>query len=392
MPLDISQKGNKRMTILIVDDNQVNLFVIEKILKRAGYTDFLSLTSAVEMFEYLQVDSLKPKETSVDIILLDIMMPEIDGIEACRRLQNIPHLKDIPVIFVTALEDSNKVAEALDVGGIDYIMKPINKIDLLARIRVGLRLKYEKDWHKMQDEKIRNELDLSMQVQSSLLSEPIHNDHLTIKASYLPANKLAGDMYYWHRIDENRYGIILLDMMGHGISASLVCMFISSVLRDAIRTHTDPVAVINEMNHWMSVLNKEDNQVHYYFTAIYMIIDTEQKTVEYVNAGHPPGFALMDDGKVASLSKGTCPVGFFTEMNIEKSIIHYEDRIQLLLFTDGVMEAIDRDGTEGLSQIQEAVSTSWFDIKETAPIDFVMSPEMQQDQPDDMCVVVIQAN
>lgn len=181
-------------------------------------------------------------------------------------------------------------------------------------------------------------------------------------------------------------------MMGHGISASLVCMFISSVLRDAIRTHTDPVAVINEMNHWMSVLNKEDNQVHYYFTAIYMIIDTEQKTVEYVNAGHPPGFALMDDGKVASLSKGTCPVGFFTEMNIEKSIIHYEDRIQLLLFTDGVMEAIDRDGTEGLNQIQEAVSTSWFDIKETAPIDFVMPPEMQQDQPDDMCVVVIQAN
>lgn len=119
------------------------------------------------------------------------------------------------------------------------------------------------------------------------------------------------------------------------------------------------------MNRWMSTLNKDDNQVHYYFTAIYMIIDTEQKTVEYVNAGHPPGFALMDDGKVVSLSKGTCPVGFFTEMKIEKSVIHYEEKIQLMLFTDGVMEAIDREGTEGLDQIKEAVSTRWFDCKES---------------------------
>ncbi|MFJ7747588.1 PP2C family protein-serine/threonine phosphatase [Peribacillus sp. NPDC097295] len=380
------------MTILIVDDNQVNLFVIEKILKRAGYADFLSLKSAHEMFDYLQVDNPQPIETSVDIILLDIMMPEIDGIEACRRLQSIPHLKDIPVIFVTALEDSNKVAEALDVGGIDYIMKPINKIDLLARIRVGLRLKYEKDWHKMQEEKIRNELDLSMQVQSSLLSEPVVSDHLTIKASYLPANKLAGDMYYWHRIDEKRYGIILLDMMGHGITASLVCMFISSVLRDAIRKHTDPVAVINDMNHWMSVLNKKENQVHYYFTAIYMVIDTERKTLEYVNAGHPPGFALMDEGKVVSLSKGTCPVGFFTEMKVEKTVVHYEDRIQILIFTDGVMEAIDREGLDGLDEIKEVVSTRWLDCEENAPIDLVMSSDLQNDQPDDMCVVVIQAN
>ncbi|MGE7781700.1 PP2C family protein-serine/threonine phosphatase [Peribacillus sp. NPDC097264] len=379
------------MTILIVDDNQVNLFVIEKILKRAGYTDFLSLKSAHEMFDYLQVDNPQPIKTSVDIILLDIMMPEIDGIEACRRLQNIPHLKDIPVIFVTALEDSNKVAEALDVGGIDYIMKPINKIDLLARIRVGLRLKYEKDWHKMQEEKIRNELDLSMQVQSSLLSEPVVDNHLTIKASYLPANKLAGDMYYWHRIDEKRYGIIILDMMGHGISASLVCMFISSVLRDAIRKHTDPVAVINEMNHWMSVLNKKENPIHYYFTAIYMVIDTEHKTLEYVNAGHPPGFALMDDGEVLSLSKGTCPVGFFTEMKVEKTIVRYEDRIQILVFTDGVMEAIDREGTDGLDEIKEVVSRDWLDCEGNAPIDLVMPAELHLDQPDDMCVVVIQA-
>lgn len=101
------------------------------------------------------------------------MMPEIDGIEACHRLQQDERFKDIPIIFITALEDSSKLAEALDCGGMDYVTKPINKIELLARIRVALRLKYEKDWHAEQEQKIQNELDLAMQVQKGLLNPPI---------------------------------------------------------------------------------------------------------------------------------------------------------------------------------------------------------------------------
>ncbi|RFU67403.1 fused response regulator/phosphatase [Peribacillus saganii] len=380
------------MSIVIVDDNEVNLFVIEKILKRAGYFDLVSLTSARDLFEYLQVDSLAPQRVNVDIILMDIMMPEMDGIEACRKLQQISHLKDIPVIFVTALEDSSKVAEALDVGGIDYIMKPINKIDLLARIRVGLRLKYEKDWHKDQEEKIKNELDLSMQVQSSVLSEPISQEHLTIQASYLPANKLAGDMYYWHKIDDHRYGVILLDMMGHGISASLVCMYISSVLRDAIRTHTDPVAVIKELNRWMLLLHKQGQSISYYFTAIYLVIDTENKNVEYVNAGHPPGFALVDGNSVQQLALGSCAVGFFPDIEVQKSVIQYNERIQLTLFTDGIVEAIDKNSDLSLSILKQAASQEWNPAIDGAPIDFVLSMDLHQDQPDDMCAVIIQAN
>ena len=249
------------MGILIVDDNEANLFVIEKLLNRAGYTDHLSFTSAKDMFGYLQSDNPYIIQEQVDVILMDIMMPEIDGIEACRQLQQIPHLKDIPVIFVTALEDTTKVVEALDAGGMDYLMKPINKTELLARIRVALRLKYEKDWHKKQEEKIVNELELSMQVQTSLLSAPVYNENLLIKASYLPAFKLAGDLYYWHKIDEHRYAAIQLDMMGHGISSSLVCMFISSVLRDSIRTNPDPEYVIGELNKWMNSLNLHNQKI-----------------------------------------------------------------------------------------------------------------------------------
>ncbi|MBT2758220.1 fused response regulator/phosphatase [Mesobacillus foraminis] len=377
------------MGILVVDDNQANLFVIEKILKRAGYKDYESFSSAQELFTYLQIDSPAPVEKPVDLILMDIMMPEIDGIEACKVLQSIPHLKDIPVIFVTALEDSNKVAEALDVGGTDYVMKPINKTELLARIRVALRLKYEKDWHKKQEEKIRNELELSMQVQSSLLSEPISDKSLTIKASYLPANTLAGDMYYWYRLDEHRYAAILLDMMGHGISASLVCMFISSVLRDSIRSCSDPEYVIGELNRWMNSLNHRNRQIPYYFTAIYLVLDTSKKTLEYVNAGHPPGYALVDGGELLELSNRTCAVGFFDKIEVQKSVIPYNQSIQVILFTDGVEEAAERNGKEGITTIKRAASIYWEDPKE--PIDLLLTKEHQANASDDMCTVFIQA-
>lgn len=377
------------MGILIVDDNQSNLFVIENILKRAGYDNYLSLTSAKEMFAYFQQKSPSPMKT--DIILMDIMMPEMDGIEACKRLQQMPHLKDIPVIFVTALEDSNKVVEALDAGGIDYVMKPINKTELLARIRVALRLKYEKDWHLEQDEKIRNELDLSMQVQTSLLSETVHKENLLLTASYLPAYKLAGDMYYWQKLDENRYAAIQLDMMGHGISASLVCMFISSVLRDAITSGSDPEYVMKELNRWMNSLNRRNQQIPYYFTAIYLVLDTKRKCIEYVNAGHPTGFALIDNKEIKELASNTCAVGFFEDIQIDKTVITYSDSVQLLLCTDGVEESIEKYEENGYEFLKEKAAAYWTETENKQPIDYLLSRKQQANAEDDMCVVLIQA-
>lgn len=380
-----------RMSILIVDDNQVNLFVVEKILRNAGYEDYRSFTSAKDLFKHLENAGPAFAQNTADVILMDIMMPEMDGIEACRRLQENPLYRDIPVIFVTALEDSQKVAEALDVGGIDYITKPINKVELAARLRVALRLKEEKDWHKEHEKKIRDELDLAQQVQHNLLSEMVQEEHIHINASYIPAFKLAGDMYYWHKIDENRYAAIVLDMMGHGISASLVCMFISSVLRDVIRNFSEPERVIKELNKWMVMLEKKKSGLHYYFTAVYLVIDTKKKTVEYVNAGHPPCFALVDGRETVPMKKGSCAIGFWENIKVEKSIIEYEKSIQILLYTDGVMEAIERKFEDGIPLLAEAAGRKWDKETIDAPINLVIPKELQACQPDDMCVVMIQA-
>ena len=93
------------------------------------------------MLEHLGIGDrsreLHPKRADIDLILLDMMMPEMDGIEACRIVQQYEHLKDIPIIMVTAVGDSKKLAEALDAGAVDYVTKPINKVELMARIRLA---------------------------------------------------------------------------------------------------------------------------------------------------------------------------------------------------------------------------------------------------------------
>ncbi|MFK4477919.1 fused response regulator/phosphatase [Bacillus sp. RC206] len=378
------------MSILIVDDNRVNIFVIEKILKQAGYQDLVSLNSAQELFEYIHFGKDSSRHNEIDLILLDIMMPEIDGLEVCRRLQNEEKFKDIPIIFVTALEDANKLAEALDIGAMDYITKPINKVELLARMRVALRLKSELNWHKEQEENLRNELDLATQVQRNLLSSPLREDHIKIEASYLPSFKLAGDMYYWYKIDENRYGIILLDVMGHGVSASLVCMFISSVLRETIKCLIDPELVIKDLNKYMTLLHNENDNIPYYFTAIYLVVNTENRTIEYVNAGHPSGYVLVDEENIIELDRGSCAVGFFDEIKVEKTVIPFEKNAQILLFTDGVLESIANDEFESEEKLRTFTERKWGDLEEE--IEGFYKEEQKKTQSDDMCLIMIQTN
>lgn len=378
------------MSILIVDDNPVNIFVIEKILKQAGYQDLVSLNSAQELFEYIHFGKDSSRHNEIDLILLDIMMPEIDGLEVCRRLQKEEKFKDIPIIFVTALEDANKLAEALDMGAMDYITKPINKVELLARMRVALRLKSELNWHKEQEENLRNELDLATQVQRNLLSSPLREEHIKIEASYLPSFKLAGDMYYWYKIDENRYGIILLDVMGHGVSASLVCMFISSVLRETIKCLIDPELVIKDLNKYMTLLHNENDNIPYYFTAIYLVVNTEDRTIEYVNAGHPSGYVLVDEVNVVELNRGSCAVGFFDEIKVEKTVIPFEKNAQIVLFTDGVLEAIASDEFEAEEKLRTFTERKWGELEEE--IEGFYKEEQKEAQSDDMCLIMIQTN
>ncbi|WP_270165231.1 PP2C family protein-serine/threonine phosphatase [Paenibacillus sp. SYP-B4298] len=382
------------MRILVVDDNPMNVTVVKEMLKRAGYRDIHSAASGMEMFTLvgLDEDGMEQRDQKLgvpdyDLILLDMMMPRIDGIAVCRALQQSPRLRDIPIIMVTAIGDSKKLAEALDAGASDYVTKPINKVELLARIRVALRLKEEKDWHKEQERRLREELQLAREVQSAVLPSPVAEERLEIGALYLPSEELAGDLYAWHRIDANRYGIAVVDAMGHGISSSLVCMFIASVLKDAMIKLVDPVLVVQELNRRALQLQFADQLIQYYYTAIYMVVDVEQGQIEYVNAGHPPGLLLREDGTTELMAGGSSAIGMFDNIPVEKQHISVGRKDRIVLVTDGLIDIIPTPDDEKLERLYEKLAAPLPEQALAAWKEELFSTAVQPERADDRCLV-----
>jgi diguanylate cyclase (GGDEF)-like protein len=140
------------MGVLIVDDSPDNRLPLKSLLRKAGYTDLLTAESAREAFRILGMDG--PAASAVDVILMDIMMPEMDGIEACRRIKTVPELRDIPIIMVTSHGESRDIEAAFNAGAMDFITKPVNVVELLARLRSALSLKKEMDCRKRREDEL----------------------------------------------------------------------------------------------------------------------------------------------------------------------------------------------------------------------------------------------
>nr|WP_246070677.1 fused response regulator/phosphatase [Paenibacillus kobensis] len=337
--------GRHNMRIIVVDDNAMNVTVVQEMLKRAGYHNISSCSSALELYERLGLaedgtDQRPASEEPVaDLILLDMMMPRVDGITACRTIHGLERLKDVPIIMVTAIGDSKKLAEALDAGAADYVTKPINRVELMARIRSALRLKQEKNWHKERDRRLRDELRLAREVQYAVLPQRLENERIVIDAIYRPSEELSGDLYAWHRIDDHRYAVAVIDAMGHGISSSLVCMFIASVLKEVMSKLTDPEDVIMELNRRAMQLHFSDQLIQYYFTGIYMIIDLEQGTAEYVNAGHPPGLVIRcGKEETVRIEGGSPAIGLFDGITVRKQSVSIASGDRIVIVTDGLLD------------------------------------------------------
>ena len=162
------------MNILIVDDSAGQRLLLSSLLKSEGYTALQTAQSAREAFVMLGLgangDEAKPDE--VDLILMDISMPELNGIEACRHIKASEPLRDIPIIMVTSSSEDEDLQAAFSAGAVDYITKPPNKVEMLARVRSALRLKKETDDRKARERELleltRKLADLNGQLQHTL--------------------------------------------------------------------------------------------------------------------------------------------------------------------------------------------------------------------------------
>ena len=183
------------MAILIVDDSTDHYALLRSILTKAGHHQILGAESAQAAFSMLNVDGIQ-SATDIDLILMDVLMPEIDGVQACRRIKQQTHLRDIPIIMVTAKNDLENLHEAFAAGAMDYINKPVKSVELLARVASAITLKKEMDCRKLRESELRR---TNEELQQALREVKVLRGLIPICAS---CKKIRNDGGFWQQIEE----------------------------------------------------------------------------------------------------------------------------------------------------------------------------------------------
>lgn len=235
------------MGILIVDDSEDQLLLLERLLNKAGYRDIVLANSAVEAIHILKECNASSRTT--DLILMDIMMPEIDGIEACYRIKEVECLKDTPIVMVTALTDVEKLQRAFSAGAVDYIVKPVKKIELLARVSSILRLKHEIDRRKAHEKELE-ELTGKLETANKMLERISVTDALTGIPNRRYFDEFMGLEWLRAMRDQTPLSLIMVDIDffkvfndTYGHQAGDDCLKrVAAALRDALKRPADIVA------------------------------------------------------------------------------------------------------------------------------------------------------
>ncbi|MCA0986493.1 SpoIIE family protein phosphatase [Guptibacillus algicola] len=187
----------------------------------------------------------------------------------------------------------------------------------------------------------KKELHLAKIIQEASLTSPIKNDFIQIESYYEASSDLSGDMFGVYQINPHQYGIIILDVMGHGISSSLITMSLQSVFQRLISKGVSPDFLMKELDNHLHGLFQNNEETWHYCTVIYLLINTFNQTVHYLNAGHPPALWQHNTYEQYELSSTCPPIGTFSNMNFDYETFNYEKGDRLLLYTDGVIDPYD---------------------------------------------------
>jgi len=338
--------------IFIVDDNLINRKLLAAILKKEGY-ELLEAEDGEKAVE------LAFREMP-DLILLDIMMPKKDGYEVCAELKGDDRMANIPIIFLSAKTQTEDKIKGLGLGGADYVTKPFDKGEVIARVKAQLKIagltkeviKANAELQKKQ-EALDEDLKAAAGIQRSLLpQEPPDAGIVDVAWQFMPCERIGGDIFNMARLDETHWGIYMLDVSGHGVPSALVAVSASQILRPQQglvlkKTITSPP--FYEVVPPAEVLNLLDQEYpierfNKFFTISYIVLNTEDNSLRYSNAAHPPPILLHEDGEMEFLDKGGTIIGMGGLLPFEEGEKQVRAGDKLFIYTDGIVEYQNKDG------------------------------------------------
>jgi sigma-B regulation protein RsbU (phosphoserine phosphatase) len=316
--------------VLLVDDAKANLDILVEGLK-ADHK--LSLALNGEMA--LQIAARTPP----DLVLLDIVMPGLDGYEVCRRLRRMPETAEVPIMFLSSLEEVQNKTRGFEAGANDYLTKPFEMLEVKARVRSLLKAKAYSDAVK---EQIAGELRVAREIQMGMVphdfSAAERAFHVEFGALLEPAREVGGDLYGVCAAAPGRLVVFLGDVSGKGIPASMFMVRAISLARLLAREIAEPDRILARLNDELSA----DNPSGMFVTFLCAVFEPDSGHLTLANAGHcrpvllragaPPQWAVQYLGTA---------LGFESGLEFQRTELELSDGDALIFYTDGVSEAFN---------------------------------------------------
>ncbi len=344
--------------ILIVDDTPANLRLLSQMLTENGYQVRPAPSGSVA----LAAAQAQPP----DLILLDIRMPEMDGYQVCKRLKSDASTRDIPIIFISALNETRDKVKAFAIGGVDYVTKPLQLPEVLARVKTHLALRRLQT--ELQDvnlrledtnKKMEQELILAGEVQAGFLPRVLPEvSGWQFSVTLKSARETSGDFYDVNLLADGHVTIMVADVVDKGVGAALF-MALSWIL---IRTYaaeypTDPELVLTAVNRRIL----EDTNANQFVAVSYGILDPDTGRFVYCNAGNCPPIVFRSRGthRLKKLVNTGIPLGLLEDRTWDKAVVQLDPGDVLVLYTDGITEAQnEKEEFYGETRLLDSIRTN----------------------------------
>ena len=336
--------------ILVVDDNEMNRDMLARRLLRQGY--------AVDMAENGRRALDRARSGKYDLMLLDVMMPELDGRQVLEQWMQDPELKNTPVVMISASDDTETVARCIELGADDYLPKPFNPVVLRARVGASLEKKRLRDRERLYAESLERELMIGRRIQATFLPEQLpESAGWEIAALFEPARQCAGDFYDAFPLPGGRLALAVADVCDKGVGAALFMALFRSLLRSgaesAAAEERDAAAIVRRAvvgtNDYIA---RTHGRANMFATLFFAVADTATGTIDYINGGHEPPLILASSGEVAGELAPTGPaVGMLPECGFGVGTATLASGQTLFAYTDGATDAKGADGFFGRERL-----------------------------------------